>query len=165
MKERNGVEDHNYYLPAFTVWPGGVRWPVHQTTGDKLSGEEGKHVDYVKDMLWKQRESESKARAAEIVARIRALHVDEMSPGTKVSFTKKFHSTHEYTYLALKVEKESGEQHWYVTGDCDYRTNERFEELLGERLGFENFELLWAHRQSSFSDEVTIDDSEMSVPG
>jgi len=100
-------------------------------------------MDYALEMLKDQRDSASKQRAAEIVQRVKQLHVDEMSPGTKVSFVKRFSGDREYTYLALKVEQKNGDQFWYVTGDDDFRTNERFEELLASRLGFEDFQLLF----------------------
>lgn len=99
-------------------------------------------MDYALQMLHEQRDSVSKERAAQIVAAVKQLHVDEMSPGTKVSFVKRFSGDNVYTYLALKVERKSGEQLWYITGDDDYRSNERFEELLASRLGFEHFQVL-----------------------
>lgn len=103
-------------------------------------------MDYALEMLREQRESASKDRAAEIVAQVKALHVDEMSPGTKVSFVKRFSGQREYTYLALKVHDErsdhAGEDLWFVTKRTNPLTNEQFEELLAEKLGFEDFTVL-----------------------
>jgi hypothetical protein len=103
----------------------------------------GSEVDYAKQMLLEQRESESKARAAEIVAHVRQLHVDELSPGTMVSFVKRYSGDQEYTFLALKVVSEKlGGQRWYITNRDGARTNEQLEELLAEKLGFESFQRL-----------------------
>lgn len=100
-------------------------------------------MDYALNMLREQRESASKDNAAAIVARVKALHVDEMPTGTKVSFVKRFSGQREYTYLALKVRDEKLDVDlWYVTGQAGGLGNERFEELLAEKLGFESFRLL-----------------------
>jgi hypothetical protein len=102
-------------------------------------------MDYALSMLQEQRESESKARAAEIVARVKLLHIAELSVGTKVSFVKKFSGDKAYTYLALKTHDiigGIGMDRWYVTGKSDKYTNEEFEELLAEKLGFESFQRL-----------------------
>lgn len=100
-------------------------------------------VDYALNMLQEQRDSASKERAAEIVAAVKTLHVAEMSIGTKVSFVKRFSGDREYIYLALKVANQiGGEERWYVTGKESPLTNERFENLLAEKLGFENFQIL-----------------------
>lgn len=116
-------------------------------------------MDYALEMLKEQRDSASKERAAAIVAAVKQLHVDEMSPGTKVSFVKRFSGEREYTYLALKVEQKNGDQFWFVTGDDDYRTNERFEELLAERLGFEDFQVLTPLAVVNRIDEFLVDPS------
>lgn len=100
-------------------------------------------MDYALQMLQEQRDSASKQKAAEIVQRVKQLHVAEISPGTKVTFTKKFSGDKAYTYLALKVDDEKAGQLWFVTGRERGLTNERFEELLAEKLGFERFELLF----------------------
>jgi hypothetical protein len=155
------MEDKELYLPEFKIWRGGILWPVYPAK--KPSGKETKHVDYALEMLKEQRDSASKQKAAEIVAAVKNLHVDEMSPGTKVSFVKRFSGQHEYTYLALKVQQKNDEQVWYVTGDDDVRTNEGFEELLASRLGFEDFQVLQAIPQAlraawvgpKFDDEPT----------
>lgn len=95
-------------------------------------------MDYALQMLNEQRESESKARAAEIVARVKQLHVDELSVGTKVEFTKRYSDDKAYTFLAVKT--DAG---WFTTGrHVVALTNEEFEELLAEKLGFENFQQL-----------------------
>ena len=99
-------------------------------------------MDYALQMLQEQRDSASKQKAAEIVQRVKQLHVDEISPGTKVSFVKKFSGDKEFTYLALKVDDEKAGQLWFVTGRERGLTNEKFEELLAEKLGFENFQRL-----------------------
>jgi hypothetical protein len=132
----------DHLFSRITIPRGGIRWPVSAHQLNEPSGKETKNVDYALEMLKEQRDSASKDRAAEIVQRVKNLHVDEISPGTKVSFVKRFSGTKSYTYLALKVQQENGEQFWYVTGDDDVRTNERFEELLASRLGFEDFQRL-----------------------
>jgi hypothetical protein len=99
-------------------------------------------VDYAREMLHEQRDSESKARAAEIVARVRALHVDELSTGTWVSFVKKFSGDKKYTYLALKSFID-GEDLWFITNRKGGLTNESFEDLLAESLGFQDFQQLF----------------------
>lgn len=96
-------------------------------------------MDYAKEMLHEQRDSELKARAAEIVARVRALHVDELSTGTWVSFVKKFSGDKKYTYLALKSFID-GEDLWFITNRKGGLTNESFEDLLAESLGFQDFQ-------------------------
>lgn len=102
-------------------------------------------MDYALEMLQEQRDSASKERAAQIVAAVKTLHVDEMSIGTKVSFVKRFSGSKEYTYLALKthdVIDGIGMDRWYVTGKSGKYTNEQFENLLAEKLGFEDFQVL-----------------------
>ena len=102
-------------------------------------------MDYALEMLQEQRDSASKERAAQIVAAVKTLHVDEMSIGTKVSFVKKFSGSKEYTYLALKTRDTVdgvNTDRWYITGKSGKYTNEQFENLLAEKLGFEDFQVL-----------------------
>lgn len=104
-------------------------------------------MDYALQMLREQEESASKARAAEIVAALNNLHIDEMSVGTRVSFVKKFSGSKAYTYLALKthdVIDGVGMDWWYVTNRKGGLTNGEFKELLAEKLGFESFEVLYS---------------------
>jgi hypothetical protein len=135
------MEDEELYLPAFTVRRGGIRWPGYPV--NEPDGEERNGMDYALEMLQEQRDSASKQKAAEIVASVKTLHIGEISPGTKVTFTKKFSGDKAYTYLALKVDDEKAGQLWFVTGRERGLTNEKFEELLAEKLGFENFQQLF----------------------
>jgi hypothetical protein len=102
-------------------------------------------MDYALEMLKEQRDSASKQRAAEIVTAVKNLHVDEMSIGTKVSFVKRFSGDQIYTYLALKTHNildGIDMDRWYVTGRSRKYTNGEFEDLLAEKLGFEDFTVL-----------------------
>jgi len=126
-------------------------------------------MDYALEMLREQDESASKARAAEIVQRVKNLHVDEMSVGVRVSFVKKFSGSKEYTFLALKTHDiidGIGMDRWYVTNRRGALTNGEFEELLAEKLGFENFELLYpsASLKVSPPDYIKMDTEIMNPP-
>jgi len=132
---------------------GGIRWPVHQV--NDTSREEGKHVDYATQMLREKRalaqEAAEHERSAAVVAAVEMLHVDEMSVGTKVSFVKRFSGQREYTYLALKTHNildGIGMDLWYVTNKSRTYTNGEFEELLAEKLGFEDFTVLVPAREN-----------------
>jgi hypothetical protein len=112
-------------------------------------------MDYALQMLQEQRESASKDRAAEIVARVKQLHISELSVGTKVEFVKRFSGNKAYTYLALKVHNEMlGMDLWYVTGKEASLQNEAFENFLAEKLGFESFQRLTLAREDPNADVI-----------
>lgn len=136
MRERMITGD----LPKITVPRGGIRWPVRKPATPTQPRRTGK-LDYALQMLNEQRDSESKARAAEIVQRVKALSVEHLHPGIMVSFVKRFSGDKAYTYLALKTVDRDRDA-WYVTGKDGTFSNARFEDLLAEKLGFEDFTVL-----------------------
>jgi hypothetical protein len=95
-------------------------------------------MDYALAMLRTSRESVAKDQAAEIVERVKALHVDQMENETAWSFVKRYGSEKEYTFLALKTKVG-----WFTTGRTeDPLSNDTFEELLASKHGFSDFQRL-----------------------
>lgn len=99
-------------------------------------------MDEAVRLLREGREAERVRHAELTVQQVKALDVASFASGTVVRFIKSFGMEKQYTYLALKVDVDSGRALWYITGTGGAKTNEEFEEFLADNGGFDAFDMI-----------------------